>query len=222
MQIVEKLIHELASYSGAIKLVIGAITGVLLTVLFARLTAALKLNGGRKYIIYYMQDTAKDKLECFISDAYYARQEINGVILPEEVIKQGYDNMPMLTSEVFKSIPAQEMARIMYNRINLKIIMEWYYAVDYLKDHMPFTIRKEYFKEANSHNAVKDLKSLADIVYHAEIEQCGTIKNYRDIQTKQLQLCTIAAYECLLELNELTHRLSGPGWWWVLKYVLKF
>lgn len=207
-------------FSNLMSGLIGAVVGVLLAVVLARFAFALRLNGIRNFLRFYLSTIAQDKLQKYVTDVGNALKEIHGHELHPDFMKQGYDMMPMLTSEVFKSITNEDMARVMYNQKNLTDIIDFYYSVDFLKDHMPITYFREYVTKLEQHYAEKNLKTNTERALH-DLE-CPFIKHEREYKSADLQLKEQTANECITLCSNLVKNLKGRGLWWILKYTLKF
>ena len=92
---------------------LGALIALFLSAIFSRFTNALKLNRIRVAIIHYLQTIGQPKLERYIQDCLQAIGHSKLVHLTIQDRIDGYDDMPMLTSDTFKSFSHTELLIVM-------------------------------------------------------------------------------------------------------------
>jgi len=67
------------------------------------------------------------------------------------------DEMPMLNSFVFRSIPQKEILKSLNDKSNYGELIDAYYSIDFLKGHMPSNILKEFYQKIEEHMEMKKI-----------------------------------------------------------------
>ena len=140
-----------------LSLLIGSLIGILLSHFFIKISIALKLNNYRKLILRYNNEISIPKIETYIKDykkaEFYILNYYSIVIEKNNYnnkVVNNYDIMPMLNSEVYKSIPNEFLFRIL-KKDDYSKMLNIIYSIEFLKANMPINLCTKFTVDIKNH-----------------------------------------------------------------------
>ena len=162
-----------------------------MSAIFSRLSDANRLNRIRKSITTYLELLARPKLERYISDCNNGIRHLQQNDLTQEDRKDGYDDMPMLTSEVLKSFPQNYLFIVSNNTETYSLILDFYYSIEFLRNSMPRNIYNEFSQWTNNHLENKNIPAGEDQFEHIKV--CPAIARERQDSIRNIEMKISAA-----------------------------
>ena len=199
---------------------IGAIAGLFLKGLFDRLLTARKLNRNRKIVVEFCTHIGLDKSLKYVEDLRFVRDSIQANT--EESIKElesrnyAVDAMPMFSSDLLKSFSKSELRQASFNTKNFITILDITYSIDFLREYMPLTLWTNYQQKFRQH---MDEKQIDDEIKH--MQECGELQHMAKEAVIEIGAKETRAIEIHKQLHLLIKNLSGNGFFWTIKYLLK-
>jgi hypothetical protein len=195
---------------------IGALLALFLSALFSRFTNALKLNRIRIAIIHYLENIGCPKFERYIKDCLQAIGHSQLVHLTIEDRREGYDDMPMLTSDIFKSFSQTDLLIVMSKPSLYAELLNLIYGIEYVKKNMPVSLYNNFADRTNKHLEEKGLQAGDEQFNH--IKTCGAIAEYRSETIHDLNLKIEAANNAIETLKLIVIGLQGKKQIWIWEY----
>ena len=195
---------------------IGALIAIIITSISNRLNASIKINRVRKTVITYLELLARPKLERYIEDCNQAIKYLVEMNFSEAGNKQPYDEMPMLTSEVIKSINQNDLLLACSNSINYTDLLDWYYSIEFIKSNMPRDVYNDFSQWTNKH--LEDKKIPPGELQFEHIRSCQSINREKRDSIENLKMKISTANHSRTTLTRIVKNLSGKSICWIWKY----
>ncbi len=195
----------------------GALLGLIMKSLYDRLLTALRLNRLRRVILDYSVFIGLDKSSQYIKDMKHIKRymeaededEISGI----QSANYGVDEMPMFTSDIFKSFSQDELRRVAFNTKNYISLLDIYYSIDFLRKYMPFQLWEKYHRKLRIHIEEKQIEGE---IKH--LKECGYLKSLAREAINEVEAKMVRAEATLKQFCNLINNLRGLNLFWIIKY----
>ncbi|MEO7043867.1 MAG: hypothetical protein ABI091_01080 [Ferruginibacter sp.] len=198
---------------------IGALIALMLSTFFSRVNNAIRLNRIRRSIILYLQLIGRNKLERYIQDAHKAIIFLKNVELANQDKSDGFDEMPILTSELLKSYSQTDLLIVCYSTRTYSALLDFSYCVDYLKKNMPRDVYDKFSEWTNKHLETKNIPVGNEQFKH--IKTCQSIDRERKTSIRNIEMTISTAKGVKENINSMLKKLKGHNIHWIWKYIRK-
>lgn len=150
-----------------ISALVGAIIALGLKTLYDIISEHLKRKTTRRTIKTHIRKIVLPKLQRLYDDYELAirRMSVSDAQAWQKGALTKYDDLPMLTSNMFKSIPATHVHAAFKSRGSDAELFDAFYSIDFIRDHLPRLVMDEFQERSSAHKNEKIAKgemSLAD------------------------------------------------------------
>ncbi|MDY3548491.1 hypothetical protein PG291_07745 [Riemerella anatipestifer] len=201
---------------------VGSIIGIIISGGFGRLTTAIKLNNYRNLILTYSNFILLKQTENYILDfekaKYYATNYME-IAYGNLEFETKYNAMPMLTNDIFKSIPNEYLFKVFLSKGYLySNFIDIFYSIDFLKNNMPSNKISRFHEQIKEHLAYMKIEPINAV---AHLRRCSTLNNHISNLIVDSDYKIERAKGIIKEFKEINSYLKGSNIYWIINYFLR-